>query len=174
MSERYEGAVFRCGERTARRAFRAISSGLRLRLVRLVRGVYGIYRVTGRADPFDRAGVEDAAREASAQVGEVAVVFYDNSCGVQDGVLYSDGIRSREFGPNDAWWVQCDGSGKPASTRRLRVTDLRPGPEYECIFTAIDATLQAVRAWPRVSAALVKQAFCYDEPEALADSAGTA
>src|SRR5262249_20473150 len=102
-------------------------------------------------------------------------VFYDNSCGVQDGVLYSDGIRSREFGPNDAWWVQCGESWKlPSTPPRLRVKDLRPGPEYECIFTAIDAALQAVRAWPRVSAALVKEAFCYDEPEALADSADSA
>ena len=50
MSEMYEGVVFRSDKRTARRTFGSLSSGLRLRLVRLARGVFGIQRVAGRAE----------------------------------------------------------------------------------------------------------------------------
>src|SRR5436309_2275427 len=58
MSEVYEGVVFRSNERAARRTFGSLSSGPRLRLVRLARGVFGAYRVAGRADALDQPAVE--------------------------------------------------------------------------------------------------------------------
>jgi hypothetical protein len=58
----------------------------------------------------------------------------------------------------------------PDDGPRLRPDELLPDVEYECVFTAIDAALEAVLANPSVSAAVVKQAFCYGEAELLAES----
>jgi hypothetical protein len=38
---------------------------------------------------------------------------------------------------------------------------LEPSEEDHCIFSAIDAALDAVEVAPQVSAALLAQAFCY-------------
>ena len=175
MSEIYEGVVFRADARTARRTFESLSSPLRLRLVPLARGVFGIYRVACRADAIDQPAVEGVAQRASAEVGQAVALFYDNSCGVRLGVLYSGGRRGREFGDADAWWVPYGEDGRLVlDGPRFRVAELRQGEEYDCIHSAIDAALEAVAAGPPVSADLVKQAFCYKEVEALAESAGRA
>ncbi len=44
----------------------------------------------------------------------------------------------------------------------------------DCAFSAIDAALEAIGAGPQVSAEQVKQAFCYDELESLAESGSLA
>ena len=171
MSEMYEGVAFRSDARTARRIFHSLGSALHLKLVRLARGVFGIYRVAGRADAFDQEGVESVARQTSAEVGNAVALFYDNSCGVRVGVLYSDGRRKREFGDGDAWWVPFGADGEPVTNGpRFRVSELQRGVEYDCIFTAIDAGLQAVEAGPSVSESLITNTFCYEGIEALAES----
>jgi hypothetical protein len=171
MSEMYEGVVFRSDKRTARRIFGTLSSRLWLRLVRLAPGVFGIYRVAGRTDALDKPAVERIAQQVSADVGQAVALFYDNSCSIRNGVLYSGGRRGREFGDSDAWWVPYSKDGElDLNGPRLRVTELQLGEEYGCIFSAIDAALEAVGAGPRVSAALVKQAFCYDKLEPLTES----
>lgn len=175
MSEAYEGVVFRSDERAARRAFSSCASGLLLRLVRLARGVFGVYRVAGRDDPFDQPAVERVARRMSAEAGQAVALFYDNSCGIRTAVLYAGGRRVREFGEADAWWVPSGEDGELAiDGPRFRVTELPPGGDYGCVFSAIDAALEAVGAGTQVSAASVKQAFCYDDPEALAESGHSA
>ncbi len=171
MSEMYEGVVFRSDERTARQSFAALSSDLRWRLVRLAPGVFGIYRVAGRSDAFDRPAVERIAQQVSAEVGQAVALFYDNRCGMEEGVRYDGGRRGREFGDGDAWWVPYGEDGELRTDGpRLRLDKLRSDMEYDCIFTAIDAALEAIQAVPPVSAALVKQAFCYEESESLAES----
>lgn len=170
MSEAYEGVVFRSDERTARRVFAALASPLRMRLVRLGRGAFGIYRVAAGTDAFDQPAVERIAERASGVVGQAVALFYDNSCGVRVAVIYAGGRRGREFGDGDAWWVPLDDNGEPvASGLRFRVTELRRDKEYDCVYSAIDAGLEAVGAG-RVSAKAVKQAFCYDEAEVLAEA----
>lgn len=171
MSEMYEGVVFRSDERTARRTFRSLALGLRLRLVRLDCGVFGVYRVAGCADAFDQPAVERVAKQVSAAVGPAVALFYDNCRGFRIGVLYSDGRRGREFGDGDAWWVPYGEGGELVlDGPRFRESELRPDAEYDCIFSAIDAALEAVTAGTQVSASSVKQAFCYEEAEVLAES----
>jgi hypothetical protein len=175
MSEMYEGVVFRSNERTARRVFGSLAAGLRLRLVRLARGVFGIYRVAGRADTFDQPAVERVAQRISTETGSAVALFYDNRCGIRAGVLHSVGRRGREFGEADAWWAPCGKNGELViGGPQFRLTQLQPGGEYECVFSAIDAALGAVGVGRRVSAELVKQAFCYEELEALAESGSPA
>jgi hypothetical protein len=84
----YEGAVFCSDERTARHAFDSLHSALRLRLTRLAGGVFGIYRVAGRADPFDPPAIEEIARRMSINADRAVALFYDNRCAVRGGVLY--------------------------------------------------------------------------------------
>jgi hypothetical protein len=175
MSEMYEGVVFRSDERTARRTFGSLKSGLRLRLVRLARGVFGVSRVASRDDVFDQPAVERVAQQVSARIGQAVALFYDNSCCIRVGVLYSRGRRRREFGNGDEWWVPYGEDGELiVDGPRFRLTQLQKGVEYDCIFSAIDAALEAVRAGPKVSAASVEQAFCYEEAEALAESGNAA
>jgi hypothetical protein len=171
MSKSYEGVVFCSDEGTARPTFDSLSFQLRLRLVRLARGVFGIHRVAGRADGFDQPAIECVAEQVSAKVGQAVALFYDNSCGIRAGVLYSGGHRAREFGDGDTWWIPYDEDGERMTDGpRLRVSELRPDVEYDCIFNEIDAALEAVQGGPLVSATLVKQAFCYEKVESLAES----
>jgi hypothetical protein len=171
MSEMYEGVVFRSDERTARRTFGSLTTELRLRLVRLARGAYGIYRVAGRADPFDRPAVERVAERVSLQARQTVALFYENRCAIRAGVLYSSGCRVREFGDGDAWWVPCREEGELVRNgRRFRITELLPGVDYECVFSATDAALEALGVGARVSARRVMQAFCYEKLESLAET----
>jgi hypothetical protein len=171
MSERYEGVVFCTGEQAARDAFTHLGSDLRLRLVHLAPGVFGIHRVAGRAAAFNQPAVERIAEQISTGAGRAVALFYDNGCDVRGGVLYSGGCRGREFGDEDAWWVPYREDGElMVDGPRFRQRELRPALEYDCIFDAIDAALEAVQAGPWVSAALVKQAFCYGESELLAET----
>jgi len=172
MSEMYEGVVFCSDERTAHRIFDSLASPFRLRLVRLAPGVFGIYRVAGRAALFDQATMERLAVSTSVQATQAVALFYDNSCATRLGVLYSAGYRDGEFGDGDAWWVPYGEDGKLVlDGPQFRITELRPEKEYECIYSAIDAGLKAIGVGPHVSQDMIKQAFCYDAAEVLAESA---
>jgi hypothetical protein len=171
MSEMYEGVVFRSDERTARRVFAALPSDLHLRLVRLARGVFGVYRVTGRGVPFDQHGTEGIARRISKDTGQAIALFYDNSCGIKVGVRYSVGKRGREFGDGDAWWVPYGDDGElDEDGPKFRVTELQRDIEYDCIFSAIDAALEAVGISRAGFAEVLKEAFCYEEFATLAEN----
>lgn len=174
MSEMYEGVVFRGDEPTARRAFNSLSSSVQLRLVPLAPCVFGVYRATGRADTIDQPQVEQLAKQISAETSRGVGLFYDNSCGIEIGILYDGGVRMREFGGHDAWWVPYGEDGMLLDGPRLRESEMQPDQEYDCVFSAIDAALAAIEAGPQVSASLVKQAFCYDETDLLAESPAAA
>jgi hypothetical protein len=173
MSEMYEGVVFRSDESSARTAFAAVVSPLRLRLVRLADGVFGAYRVAGRGDAFDRPALERVAHQISAQVGRVVALLYDNSSDVRVAVAYADGRREREFGEADARWVPYADSGELLTDGpRYRSDELQPGVEYDCIVSPIDAALEAVPSGPEVTGSLVRQVFCDRESGWLAESGG--
>src|SRR5262249_39545593 len=143
--------------------------------VRLAPGVFGIYRVATRTDVFDRPAVEGVAKHLSVRIGRVVALLYDNTCGIRAGVLYTSGRRSQEFGDGDAWWFPYGEDGELVLPGpRFRISELRPDTEYECVFSAIDAGLEAVEAGPAVNAVLVKRAFCYGELGYLAETAGLA
>lgn len=171
MSEIYEGVVFCSDEQTARAAFATLASGVPLRLVHLAREFFGVYRVASRADALDESAIAQVAATLSDKVERAVALFYDNRCGVRVGVLYARGLRDREFGDADAWWVSCSEDGEPIlHGARFRESELRPEEEYECVYSAIDAALDAIGASPQVSASLVKQAFCYNGSPNLAES----
>lgn len=170
MGEQYEGIVFCSAERAARRTFASFKSELKLRLVRLARGVFGIYRVAGHFDTFAPAAVERVAKHVSKEVGRAVAVFYDNRCCTRAGVLYSAGRRARVIGLDDTWWVPYGPDGELRTDGpRFRVDEFPPGVECDCIFSEIDAALDAVKAGRRVSAEHLKQAFCYERLEPLAE-----
>lgn len=173
MSEMYEGVVLRSNKRTALHTFCTLSSLLQLRLVHLARGVYGIYRIADRHENFDQPGVEQVAKQISVKTNRAVALLYDNRCGIQIGVLYTTGRRKREFGDEDAWWVPFGEDGAiVVDGPRFRESEMKSDQEYDCVFSAIDAALEAVGVWPRVSALWVKQAFCYDKGEVVADRCG--
>ena len=175
MSDLYEGVVFRSDERTALHVFDAITSKLKLRLVRLTSDVFGIYRVADRGDPFDQPAVEAVAERMSIEAGPAAALFYDNRCGVRFAVLYSSGHRGPEFGDDDAWWVPYGEDGDLViDGPRYREFELHPDEEYDCIFSAIDAALESVAPDAGITAHRVYQAFCYEEAEVLAEFGGAA
>jgi hypothetical protein len=160
----YEGVVFRSDAPTAQDAFGAISSSFKFRLVALADGVFGVYRVAGRTDAFDQSALESVAGPLSRRLGRAVALFYDNRCGMRTGILYVNGGKEREFGDSDAWWVPYGADGRLIlDGPRFRVPELKPGEEYDCIFSAIDAGLDAVGSLPEVDASLVKQAFCYEK-----------
>jgi|GEM_PF-5973539 len=149
MSEMYDGVVFRSDEPAARAAFEALASPLRLRLVRLADGVFGVHSIASRGDVFDESALEEIAGQLSVRVGRAVALFYDNSCGIRAGILYTGGRRGRVFGDDDAWWVPCSEDGRFVRDGiRLRANELRPDVEYDCVFSAIDAGLEAVEARP--------------------------
>jgi hypothetical protein len=170
MSEMYEGVAFRTDEATARGAFEAVTSSIRLRLVCLAEGVFGAHRVANRTDAFDQPAIERVAMEMSACVGLTIALFYDNRCSIRSGVLYNRGRRVQVFGDDDSWWVPYGEDGQLLlDGPRYRFSELRPDVEYDCILSAIDAGLEAVGARAFVDAELVKRAFCYDGLETLAE-----
>jgi hypothetical protein len=170
MSEMYRGVVFRSDEQAALKTFDAIVSDLRLRLVRLDRDVYGICLIFNRRDPYNQQSAESIAASVSNISGCAIALFYDNRVGTREGVLYRDGIRDREFGDKDAWWVPYGEDGDWVfDGPRFRESELMPDVEYYCIYSTIDAALESVAAGPLVNSSLVKQAFCYDETETLSE-----
>lgn len=175
MSESYEGVVFSSDESKAHRVFVALDSPLKLRLVRLAVEVFGIYRLATRSEVFEQLAVEQIAQRVSAEVGNAIALFYADSCGVRGAVAYRNGQRIREFGERDEWWVPLDQDGEPViAGTRIRVYEMCPAEEYDCVFSTIDAALQAVEVDSWVSPQIVQQAFCYEEAEVLADSTGRA
>ena len=174
MSEMYEGVVFRSEENIARHAFHTLSSERWLRLVLLDCELYGVYLVAGRADAFQQHTVESIARRVSEEVGRAVALIYDNRCGTLIGVLYAGGRRVREFDNGDALWVPYREDGQlNLDGPRYREAELLPHEEYDCVFSAIDAALEALETGRSVSASLIKQAFCYDGALVLAESGNT-
>ncbi|WP_165248530.1 hypothetical protein [Paludisphaera soli] len=174
MSEIYEGVVFRADEAMARAAFGDVASSLHLRLVRLAEGVYGAYRVAGRADLFDVPGMERATGQLSARVGKAVALFYDSRGGAYFGLLYDAGRKTREFGEDDEWYVPYGDDGKLlVDEPRLRVRDLHPDEEYDCVFSAIDAALQAIGAAPGAGSRRVLNAFVYDNENWIMEAPGS-
>jgi hypothetical protein len=171
MGELYEGVVFCSAERTARRAFASVRSGLSLRLVRLARGVFGIYRVAGRTDLFDVPAVREVAKQVATEVGQAVALFYDNRSCTYFGVLYCAGRRAREIGHGDSWWAPVGEDGKLVKDGvPVRGSELEPGVDYHCTKSVIDAALEAVTSRRTVTPKLLLQAFCYDKLAPLAES----
>jgi hypothetical protein len=171
MSDMYEGVVLRSDKRAACQAFASLSSKLRLRLIQLAPGVFGIYRVAGRAETFEPQEVERVAKQLSSAVKRAVALFYDNQCCLRSAILYSAGRRTREFGDGDAWWVPYGPDGKLVlDGPRFRVGELRPDQEYDCVLSAIEAALESIGAYPRVSGELLIKAFCYGKRATLAES----
>lgn len=170
MSEAYEGVVVRAGPDEVLTAFRALASGLRLRLVHLAQGCSGVYRVAGAAQPFAPVEVEVVASTLSRSLTRALAVFYDNGCGLRQAALFESGTAVRCYGDADELWVPLDDSGAPVSDAEpVPATAWLPGEEYDCCLSAIDAGLRALGV-SAASSADLKQAFCYDDPQPTEES----
>jgi hypothetical protein len=137
--------------------------------------VFGIHRVAGRADVFEPKEVERVAKHVSAAVVQAAALFYDNQSCLRAAALFIAGRRGREFGDGDTWWVPYGPDGELVlDGPRFRLGELRPDEEYDCVFSAIDAALEAVGAYPQVSGKHLLEAFCYEKRTTLAESGNSA
>ena len=164
MSEMYEGVVVAGNPEQVRQALGALASSLPLRFVRLADEVFGVWRVAPRADLFNAPEMENVAAHLSAISHSVAlVVFYDNRCGVRITVLYEHGQPARELGEDDELWVLLDEEGEPlVEGPKFRPDELQEDEEYDCVWSAIHAGLDALGVIGKVEPETLKDAFCYE------------
>jgi hypothetical protein len=145
MSEMYEGVVVIGDRNPVQRALAAVRSPLSLRLVPLGEQVFGVYRVAHRQEAFDVPGINDVAAQLSCSLRVALAVFYDNRCGTEKAMLFSQGREGRAFGPEDELWVPLDEEGEPVlEGPRLKPAELQPDQEYDCVRSAIAAGLEAL------------------------------
>jgi hypothetical protein len=171
MSELYEGVVIRIEQAAAIAAFRSLESSRPIRLVRLADRTFGIYPVLSRSEPLTPREIGLIAQKLSIDVGVALAVFYDNRCGLNAATLFQGGLEIRVFDEDDEVWISVDDSGEPNwNALALPVGKLDPDGEYACIRSAIDAGLTAPNIDAPVSADNLKQAFCYNAGEIIAES----
>lgn len=173
MSDVFEGVVVFTDEAAISRSFAELRSHLALRLTRLAPSILGVYRSdypNGR--PFDIPEQERIAQRLSEEFDRALLVFYDDRCDACGAALYSGGRLTREFGEPDEVWVELDDDGTPNLEGPRYSGDALPDDfdDGDCIRTAIDAGLDAA-GFGTLNQALLKQAFCYDEFDRLAESA---
>jgi len=162
MSEMFEGIVFRSTEPAAKQLFGNLTSALALKLVSLSANIHGIYRSASRHEVFQTELLCQYAESLSEHTQSALAVFYDNSCGLRTSVLFQPPAQHVQYGENDEWWVELDDEGNPQiDGRKFRVSEFLPEAEYQTIYSAIDAGLEAMRINDSISLDLLKNAFCY-------------
>ncbi len=168
MSEMFEGIVFQSTEQTAKEAFASLPSTLALRLVPLGANIHGIYRSASRHDVFQTELLCQYARSLSEHTEAALAIFYDDRCALRTSVLFRPPAEHFQYGENDEWWVELDHEGNPElDGKKYRVSEFVPEAEYETVFTAIDAGIEAMGIKHAVSLDLLKNAFCYETIPAL-------
>ncbi len=171
MSEMYEGVVIPAGAARLRGAFDELRSPLTLRLAELAPDVCGVWRVARRHENFDPEVVEAVGAALSDGLGLCTlVVFYNNQVGLREAVLFDPAVtEARVFGEEDEWWVPLDDEGEPITNGpRFRADQMEAleaqdeDAEFDCVWSALDAGLDALGVADRVHTGMLKQAFCYD------------
>jgi len=171
MSELYEGVVV-CGDADPVAAeFNALGTHRSLRLVRLTDQTYGIYPVATRSGPLNESATKSLACEISRTLKSALAVFYDNRCDINFATAYRDGSQHRSFNEQDEIWVPLDDGGEPiVDGPQLTLSELNDDDEFDCIRSAIDCGLAHLGTDDSISSATLKQAFCYDEAELIAET----
>lgn len=164
MSELYEGVIVVADVAAMGRAFESCPSPHALGFDAVGDNIYGLYTRVDRQIPFDHQETTRIAAHLSSTLGAALAVFYDNRCGINSADLYRDGQYEQTFSEADAIWVALDVDGEPILTGPTFAThELRDDTdeEYEYLHSPIDMGLMALGIHPGVTAAALKQAFCY-------------
>jgi hypothetical protein len=158
MSERYECVLLTGLRGEVMKAFHDLHSPLPIGLGELDRDLFAVYVREGRL--FNPPEVEKIAVSLSTRFGKALLLLYDDSCNVRFAALYESGALVREFGERDEIWVPLDERGHPDTDRgRFRWDDIKEDSEgeYDCIWDAIDAGLEAFGVGDRLDRYILKQ-----------------
>ncbi len=163
MSERFECALLTGLRGEVIGAFHDLHSPLPIGLGELDRDLFAVYVRGGRL--FNPPEVEKIAVSLSMRFGKALLLLYDNSCGVRFAALYESGALVKEFDERDEIWVPLDEQGYPDTDRgRFRWDDIKDdsGGEYDCIYDAIDAGLDALGVRDRLDRVSLKQKVVHE------------
>lgn len=163
MSERYECVLLPGSRSEVTEAFHDLHSPLPIGLGEIDRNLFAVFVIERRL--FNPPEVEKIAVRLSMRFGEALLLHYDNSCGVRVAALYEGGAMLKEFGEGDEVWVPLDEQGHPDANRgQFRWDDIKDDSEgeYDCIWDAIDAGLEAFGAGDRVDSSSLKQKIVYE------------
>jgi len=170
MSEFYEGIVTVGHMELVSSGFHALRAQRTVRLVRFGERTFGVYAVLSRSDRMNEDAINEAATYLSTTCGNALAVLYDNRVGLRISKLFRDGKLYCEFGEIDEKWVPLDENGAPDINHHTLSTDeLNPEDEYECTQDAISLGLAKLGVAISLTTGDLKQAFCYDEGEVVAE-----
>lgn len=170
MSEFYEGIVTVGHTELVSSGFHSIGVQRTMRLVRFGDRTFGVHPVASRSERMNEVEIDAAATHLSKTCGNALVVLYDNRVGLRVSKLFRKGELDCEFGELDEKWVPLDERGDPdISHHPLSVDELDPDDEYECTQDAISLGLAKLGVANFVTANDLKQTFCYDEGEVVAE-----
>ena len=124
--------------------------------------IFGIIEADQRKAPSDAESLASLAEQLSSRLGAVLLTLYDNRSGVRFAALFDrDGVR--EFGAEDEHWVPLTENGTAdISGERMKLHELEEDREYDCVLSAIDLGLRALGVDAVISAATLKDVFCYE------------
>ena len=172
MSEFYEGIVAVGDEELVVSGFHSLNVKRSMRLVKFGDRIFGAYPIGSRAARMDIAETDAAATHLSKVCGNALVVLYDNRTGLRVSKLFREGELDCEFGELDETWVPLDENGDPDITQQpLSANELDEDEEYECIQNAISLGLAELNVSNSVTSSDLKQTFCYDEGDVVAERA---
>ncbi len=171
MSDFYEGIVTVGQRELVSSVFHSIRAQRRMRLVRFADRTYGIYPVASRSERINAIEIDNAAIYLSKTCSQALVVLYDNRVGLRVSKLFREGELECEFGELDEKWLPLDEKGEPDVNQPILSADeLNPDDEYECTQDAISLGLAKLGVLNSVTSSDLKQAFCYNEGEVVAES----
>jgi hypothetical protein len=125
-------------------------------------------RFASHSDQFDAAGLETVAAEVSRAVGRAAALLYDNATAFRSAAIFQGGVVEARFGQPDELWAPLGSGGEALlNAPRVRMAQLDPASEYECVMSAIDLGLNALNMTD-LSVGSLTQAFCYGEGRIMA------
>lgn len=170
MSDFYEGIVTVGHMDLVSSGFHSIGVQRPMRLVRFGGRTFGIYPVASRSERMNEVEMDAAATHLSKTCGNALVVLYDNRVGLRVTKLFREGEFDCEFGELDEKWVPLDEQGEPRINHHtLSADELDPDDEYECTQDAISLGLAKLGVANFVTSSVLKQTFCYDEGEVVAE-----
>ena len=167
MSEAYEAVVFSASETATHALWNSLVTPWPVSLMCLPSNSWGLCRFASHSDQFDVAGVETVATQVSRAVGCAAALWYDDATAFRRAAIFQGGVVEACFGEPDELWVPLGSDGEPLlDAPRVRMAELDPAAEYECVTSAIDLGLNSLNM--EFSEGSLKQAFCYGEARIMA------
>ena len=147
MSYQFECVLVVASEEESLRTFNDLQMPLSIGLGRLDDGLFAVYVANSwLINPEECANVATVIAE---KLGGALLVLYDDQIGLRYAELYgAHGLLEREFGEADEVWVLYGADGNlDLDGERFWAADVEanrdPDREFDCIYTGIDAGLEA-------------------------------